>query len=85
MELLKKKYRIGDWNVGTTKNLFSYNADFFEFERSQRAAMGLPDFADHITGGQAKTKREDFGFYQFGTETVKLSNDNDHRVAADED
>ncbi len=85
LELLKKKYKIGDWNVGTTKNLFSYNADFFEFERAQRAAMGLPDFADHITGGQAKTKKEDFGFYQFGTETVKMSNDNDHRVAADED
>lgn len=85
LELLKKKYKIGDWNVGTTKNLFSYNADFFEFERAQRAAMGLPDFGDHITGGQAKTQKQDYGFYQFGTETVKLTNDNDHRVAADED
>ncbi len=85
LELLKKKYKIGDWNVGTTKNLFSYNADFFDFERSQRAAMGLPDFADHITGGQAKVKKEDYGFYQFGSETVKMTNENEHRVAADED
>jgi hypothetical protein len=87
LELLKKKYKIGDWNVGTTKNLFSYNADFFEFERAQRAAMGLPDFADHISGGPAAgaPQRSDYGFYEFGTEGVRMENSNDHRVGHDED
>lgn len=87
LELLKKKYKIGDWNVGTTKNLFSYNADFFEFERTQRAAMGLPDFADHIGGAAAPTQAQggDYGFYEFGTEGVRMENSNDHRTGHDED
>lgn len=87
LELLKKKYKIGDWNVGTTKNLFSYNADFFEFERAQRAAMGLPDFAEHIApgAGPGAGNRSDYGFYDFGTEGVRMEDSNDHRVRHDED
>jgi hypothetical protein len=50
VEKRKKALKIGDWAVGTLKNLFSYDADFFEFERGQRAAMGLPEFSGDITG-----------------------------------
>lgn len=50
VELIKKKLKIGDWSVGNVKNLFNYDADFFEFERSQRAAMGVPDFDESIAG-----------------------------------
>ena len=52
IEKRKKALKIGDWAVGTLKNLYSYDADFFEFERDQRVAMGLPDFAEGITGVQ---------------------------------
>ena len=50
VELIKKKLKIGDWSVGATKNLFAYDADMFEFERAQRAAFGVPDFDDGVTG-----------------------------------
>jgi len=50
VEKRKMALKIGDWAVGTLKNLFSYDADFFEFERGQRAAMGLPEFSGDITG-----------------------------------
>jgi len=50
IEKRKKALKIGDWAVGTLKNLFSYDAEFFEFERGQRAAMGLPEFSGDITG-----------------------------------
>lgn len=53
VELIKKKLKIGDWSVGATKNLFAYDADMFEFERAQRAAFGVPDFEDAVTGIRA--------------------------------
>jgi hypothetical protein len=85
VELIKKRLKIGDWAVGTMKNLFQYDADFFEFERGQRAAMGLPEFAGDITGGSGAEARENpYGFMEFGTERVEVGI-NDHRVAYDED
>jgi hypothetical protein len=50
IELIKKKLKIGDWAVGSSGKMFSYDADMFEFERTQRAAFGVPDFEDSITG-----------------------------------
>lgn len=50
LELMKKKLKIGDWAVGTAKNLFSYDADFYEFQRDQRARFGVPEFDGAITG-----------------------------------
>jgi hypothetical protein len=75
IEKRKKALKIGDWAVGTLKNLFSYDANFFEFERGQRAAMGLPEFAEGITGVAEAAVRvpvqEEAGY--------------DHRAVADED
>jgi hypothetical protein len=75
IEKRKKALKIGDWAVGTLKNLFSYDADFFEFERGQRAAMGLPEFSGDITGlAEAELTRvavQEEGY--------------DHRAPADED
>jgi len=75
IEKRKKALKIGDWAVGTLKNLFSYDADFFEFERGQRAAMGLPEFSTDITGlAEAEPMRaavQEEGY--------------DHRAPADED
>ena len=87
LELTKKKLKIGDWSVGTTKKLFSYDPEMFEFERSQRAEMGVPDFADDITGVQeeAETAAEAAGFFQFGVEEVGMSEGTLHRAAQDED
>jgi hypothetical protein len=56
VEKIKKSLKIGDWAVGTVKNLFSYDADFYEFERSQRTAMGLPEFGGE--GGAVDRRQE---------------------------
>lgn len=87
IELEKKKLKIGDWAVGTVKNLFSYDADFYEFERGQRAAMGLPEFAAGVDGaaGAAGAAAEDpYGFFQFGQQP-QADGAYDHRARHDED
>jgi len=75
IEKRKKALKLGDYSVGTIKNLFSYDADFFEFERGQRAAMGLPEFAGDITG-QAEVEAAVAAVAEEGY---------DHRAPADED
>ncbi len=84
VELIKKRLKIGDWAVGTMKNLFQYDADFFEFERGQRAAMGLPEFAGDITGDMGGVQENPYGFMEFGNERVEVGV-NDHRATHDED
>ncbi len=84
VELIKKRLKIGDWAVGTMKNLFQYDADFFEFERGQRAGMGLPEFDGDITGIVGAGAENPFGFMQFGVEAPAVGV-NDHRVQQDED
>ena len=87
MELTKKKLKMGDWAVGTTKKLFSYDPEMFEFERAQRAEMGVPDFAEDVAGVQeeAETAAEAAGFFQFGLEEAGMSEGTLHRAAQDED
>ena len=86
LEMIKKKLKLGDWSVGTVKNLFNYDADFFEFERGQRAAMGLPDFAGDITGatGAEGAAENPYGFMEFGEQTTQ-DRAYDHRARHDED
>ncbi len=84
VELIKKRLKIGDWAVGTMKNLFQYDADFFEFERGQRAGMGLPEFDADITGIVGAAPENPYGFMQFGVEAPAVGV-NDHRVQQDED
>lgn len=87
VELMKKRLKIGDWAVGTTKNLHSYDADFYEFERAQRAAMGLPEFAADITrGADERGVAEETGAnaYGLGLDTGPEAG-YDHRAAHDED
>jgi hypothetical protein len=84
IELEKKKLKIGDWAVGTVKNLFSYDADFYEFERGQRAAMGLPEFAAGVDGGAAGAAEDPYGFFQFGQQ-AQADGAYDHRARHDED
>lgn len=87
VELMKKRLKIGDWAVGTTKNLHSYDADFYEFERAQRAAMGLPEYSDDITQGADERGLTD----EAGTTAYGLGLDTgpeagyDHRIIHDED
>jgi hypothetical protein len=57
VEKMKKALKIGDWAVGTVKNLFTYDANFYEFERSQRAEMGLPEFG--VEEGGARDRRQE--------------------------
>lgn len=81
LELVKKKLKIGDWAVGS-KNLFKYNSDMYEFERAQRAAMGVPEFTDDITGATdaAGADLTLFAATEPGMEEGAL-----HRAAQDED
>jgi len=81
LELVKKKLKIGDWAVGS-QNLFRYNADMYEFERAQRAAMGVPEFADDIIGPAAEADADAplFAAAEPGMEEGEL-----HRAAQDED
>lgn len=83
IELMKKNLKIGDWAVGTMKNLFQYDADFYEFERGQRAAMGLPEFDEGITGPGAAAQNP-YGFTATDAERVEVGV-NDHRGIHDED
>lgn len=84
VELMKKKLKIGDWAVGTVKNLFNYNADFYEFEREQRAQMGLPEFSMDITGVVGGSTEDRYGFYGFGQQPIS-DGAYDHRAVHDED
>jgi hypothetical protein len=85
VELMKKKLKIGDWAVGTIKNLFTYDANFFEFEREQRAAMGLPEFSGDVTGVAEAAAEDRYGFYNFGAQEVGMDDTSNHRAAQDED
>lgn len=73
--MIKKSLKIGDWAVGTVKNLFTYDANFYEFERSQRSAMGLPEFG----GGDVE------GNPVFDRRQEVIDGGYDNRPAADED
>jgi hypothetical protein len=75
VELIKKSLKIGDWAVGTVKNLFTYDANFYEFERSQRSAMGLPEFGGGEVGGNPA----------FDRRQQVIDGGYDNRPAADED
>jgi hypothetical protein len=78
IELMKKKYGLGDWNVAS-KNLFSYNSDWWEHEREQRAAMGyLPGFGDNVTNAVEADPAAQVNPNPYG-------DTNDHRVAEAED
>lgn len=83
IELMKKNLKIGDWAVGTMKNLFQYDAEFYEFERGQRAAMGLPEFDEGVTGPGGAAENP-YGFMTTEAERVEVGV-NDHRGAHDED
>ena len=41
LELIQKKLGLGEWSRGGTKSIYSYNSEQYEFERNQRAEMGL--------------------------------------------
>jgi hypothetical protein len=62
VELIKKSLKIGDWAV-STKNLFKYDADFYEFQRQQRSQMGLPEFMSDVAAEPVENR---FGFASFG-------------------
>jgi len=79
IELIKKNLKLGDWAKGTVKNLFSYDADFFEYERDQRAAFGVPEFGAEVTGiAAAAGASEGYGFDASGPVILDVENDNMH-------
>lgn len=83
IELMKKKLKIGKWDAS---NLFTINAVGFEFEREQRARMGLLDFDPGVTGGAGGAAAENpYGFMDFGAQSVGMDDISNHRAAQDED
>lgn len=89
IELIKKKLKIGDWAVGNTKNLFNYNADFYDLTRDQLAAMGVPDFDSTLTGlggAQSETGAARYGLSAgAASEAVDVERDNLHYAATGEE
>ena len=49
MELMKKRLGLGDWAVGGTKAIYTYDPEQYERERAQRSEMGLGE--DTYGGG----------------------------------
>ena len=45
LELVKKKFGLGDWSVGGTKAIYLYNPEQYERDREQRSQMGFNDFS----------------------------------------
>ena len=83
LDLVKKKLKIGDWAVGG-QNLFKYNKNMFEFERAQRAAMGLPEFTEDITG-PLPARAEGAEVVEFTAEVHGMEEGVLHRAVQDED
>jgi hypothetical protein len=78
IEKMKEKLKLGDWNV-SSKNLFSYNRDWWEREREQRAAMGiLPEYGTNVSGAIQEEQMP-------AQEETRVEDSNDHRAAQDED
>ena len=91
LEMIKKKLKIGDWAVGNLTNMAKYDADFFEFERDQRAQMGLPEFeaAVGMEGGGARQEERGAARYGLGgmggAEVVDIERDNLHYAEGGEE
>lgn len=45
-----KNLGLNEWAIGGTKGIYALDKDVVEMERSQRVAMGLPDFAETMGG-----------------------------------
>jgi hypothetical protein len=45
-----KNLGLNEWAIGGTKGIYALDNDVVEMERKQRAAMGLPDFAETMGG-----------------------------------
>ena len=56
--LVQKNLKIGRWAIGTSKNLSSYNAEFWDFLQEQRDRMGIAD----TTNGPAAAPENAIGF-----------------------
>ena len=48
VELMKKNMKMGEWYVG--KNVYAYNADYWDQERQKRIDAGIIDFPGHADG-----------------------------------
>jgi hypothetical protein len=62
--LVQKNLKIGRWAIGTSKNLSSYNAEFWDFLQDQRDKIGRVD----NTNGRPAPVAEDAVGYDFGQE-----------------
>ena len=85
LELIKKGLGIGKW--AASRILSTLNPEGYEFEREQRARMGLPEFDSVITGleGGAAAGENPYGFMDFGPQTVGMEDTSNHRARQDED
>jgi hypothetical protein len=85
LELIKKGLGIGKW--AASRILSTLNPEGYEFEREQRARMGLPEFDSVITGleGGAAAGENPYGFMDFGEQAVGMEDTSNHRARQDED
>lgn len=84
LELIKKGLGIGKW--AASRILSTLNPEGYEFEREQRARMGLPEFDSIITGVAGGAAAENpYGFMDFGPQEVGMEDTSNHRGRQDED
>jgi hypothetical protein len=85
LELIKKGLGIGKWAAG--RILSTLNPEGYEFEREQRARMGLPEFDSYITGMEAGAAAGEnpYGFMDLAPQVVGMNDTSNHRAGQDED
>ena len=83
LELIKKGLGIGKW--AASRILSTLNPEGYEFEREQRARMGLPEFDSYITGMEAGVAENPYGFMDLAPQVVGMNDTSNHRAGQDED
>jgi hypothetical protein len=70
IERIKMKLGLGEWAVGGTKSIYSYDPERYDIERDQRAEAGIVDFPGYGPEGAPTEQRhlDGLGYYQTGGE-----------------
>ena len=68
IERIKMKLGLGEWAVGGTKSIYSYDPERYDIEREQRAEAGIVDFPGYGPEGAPveQQKLDGLGYYDTG-------------------
>lgn len=79
IERIKMKLGLGEWAVGGTKSIYSYDAERYDIEREQRAEAGIVDFPGYGPEGAPAEQRhvDGLGYYDTGGDEAGYMGDED--------